>query len=116
FVRDPANDFAGHTHDYLQLCLIASVLAIGIAVPLGIVAAQNAKVAFIAANVSGLARAVPTIAFFAYAVVTPSLGIGFKPSVIALTVLGIPPVLLNTIAGLNSLDAGVIDSARGMGM
>jgi osmoprotectant transport system permease protein len=115
FVHDPTNDFAGHTYDYLQLCLIASVLAVGIAVPLGIVSAQNAKIAFIAANVSGLARAVPTMAFFAYAVVTP-LGIGFKPSVIALTVLGIPPVLLNTIAGLNSLDAGVIDSARGMGM
>jgi osmoprotectant transport system permease protein len=115
FVRDPSNDFIGHTHDYLQLCLVASVLAIAIAVPLGIVSAQNAKIAFLAANVSGLARAVPTVAFFAYAVVSP-LGIGFKPAVIALTILGIPPVLLNTIAGLNSLDVGVIDSARGMGM
>lgn len=114
FIQDPNNDFAGHTHDFLQMCIVASVLSIAIAVPLGVIAAQNRFIAFGAANLSGLARAIPTIAFFAVAL--PYLGIGFKPAVIALTILGVPPILLNTVAGLQSLDQAVVDAARGMGM
>jgi osmoprotectant transport system permease protein len=46
----------------------------------------------------------------------PIVGIGFTPSIIALTLLGIPPILLNTIAGLQGIDPAAIDAARGMGM
>jgi osmoprotectant transport system permease protein len=116
FIQDPKNDYAGHTTTYLQLCIVAILFAIAIAVPLGIIAAQNAQVAFWTANLSGLFRAIPTIAFFALALVILRLGIGFTPAVISLVILGIPPILLNTIAGLQGLDAAVIDAARGMGM
>ena len=49
-------------------------------------------------------------------ILVPVFGIGFTPSVIALTLLGIPPILLNTIAGLRGIDPAAIDAARGMGM
>jgi osmoprotectant transport system permease protein len=35
---------------------------------------------------------------------------------VALTALGVPPILLNTIAGLRGVDPAVVDAARGMGM
>jgi osmoprotectant transport system permease protein len=57
---------------------------------------------------------VPIIAFLAFAI--PYLGLGFPPAFVALTVLGIPPVLLNTWAGLRGLDPAVLDAARGAGM
>jgi len=69
---------------------------------------------FLAVNLSGMMRAVPIIVFLALAI--PYLGLGFAPAFVALTVLGIPPVLLNTIAGLRGVDPAVIDAARGMGM
>jgi osmoprotectant transport system permease protein len=70
--------------------------------------------AFLAANVSGAARAIPTIAFLAAAI--PFLGIGFTPVIVALTLLGIPPILLNTVAGLRAVDPAALEAGRGMGM
>ncbi|HEY7851305.1 MAG TPA: ABC transporter permease, partial [Ktedonobacterales bacterium] len=85
-----------------------------VAIPLGISLAQRPLAAFIATNTSGLARAIPTLALLA--AVVPYLGIGFKPAVFALTLLGIPPILLNTITGLHSIDPATVEAARGMGM
>ncbi len=114
FITDPRNGYLTHTLDYLRLCAVAILLALAIAVPVGILVAQRPLGAFLAANLSGLARAIPTIAFLAAAL--PYLGIGFTPSAVALTLLGIPPVLLNTIAGLRGVDPATTDAARGMGM
>jgi osmoprotectant transport system permease protein len=80
----------------------------------GVAVARRPVLAFIFTNLSGLARAIPTLAFLAVAL--PYLGIGFTPSVVALTALGVPPILLNTIAGLRGVDPAVVDAARGMGM
>jgi osmoprotectant transport system permease protein len=70
--------------------------------------------AFIAVNLSGLLRASPIIAFLI--AVLPYLGLGFRPTVVALIILGIPPILLNTYTSLRDLDPAIIDAARGMGM
>ncbi len=114
FVSNPQNTYAEHSLDYIELCVVAIALALVIALPLGILVARRPAIAFVVTNLSGLVRAIPSLAFLAAAL--PYLGVGFKPSVIALMLLGIPPILLNTIAGLQSIDASVIDAARGMGM
>ena len=118
FIQDPKNQFGLETQKYLQLCIVAIVASLVIAIFLGIVTSRNATFAFLAANVSGLFRAIPIIAFFALTLSLPffNLGIGFKPAVISLIVLGIPPILLNTIAGLRGIDPAIVDAARGMGM
>jgi osmoprotectant transport system permease protein len=46
----------------------------------------------------------------------PFLGIGFLPALVALTILGLPPILTNTYVGLRQVDADAIESAAGMGM
>lgn len=114
FVRDPENDFVGHTVVYLRLCAVPIGLSIMIGLVLGVAVARRPAAALLMTSISGLARAVPTLAFLA--AVLPYLGIGFRPAVIALTALGVPPILLNTIAGLRGIDPAVIDSARGLGM
>jgi osmoprotectant transport system permease protein len=114
FISNPRNGYATHSLDYIKLCGLAVGLALLIALPLGLLVARRPIIAFVATNLSGLARAIPSLAFLAAAI--PYLGIGFRPALIALTVLGIPPILLNTIAGLQSVDPAVIDAAKGMGM
>jgi osmoprotectant transport system permease protein len=116
FIQNPAPEpsFISETVIYLQLCIVSTLLAIVVALPLGILVAQRQISAFLLTNFTGLMRAVPTLVFFALAY--PYLGLGFKPAVIALTVIGIPPILLNTIAGLRGIDAATVDAARGMGM
>lgn len=114
FITDPANTFASHSITYLQICAVSIICAIIIGVTLGIAVSGNAILAFAAVNISGLMRAIPVIAFLIAAL--PYLGVGFKPTVIALIVLGIPPILLNTYTGIRSIDPAMIDAARGMGM
>jgi len=114
FIQDPSNDYLGETIAYFKLCGIAIAAAIIIGVLLGALVSRNAIVAFIAVNLSGLIRAIPIIAIFLTFV--PTLGIGFKPAIIALIILGIPPILLNTYTGIRGVDPAMIDAAKGMGM
>ncbi|MGH2516702.1 MAG: ABC transporter permease [Ktedonobacterales bacterium] len=114
FVTAPRYQFAQQTLTTLKLSAVPILVAIVLGIGVGIIVAQRPIGAFIAANLSGLARAIPTLAFLAIA--EPFLGIGFTPSVVALTALGIPPILLNTIAGLRGIDPATIDAGRGMGM
>jgi osmoprotectant transport system permease protein len=114
FILDPRNDFIGNTIAYFEICGVAIVISMIIGVVLGILVSRNAVLGFIAVNVSGLMRAIPIIAFLFIAL--PLLGLGFLPAIVALIVLGIPPILLNTYTGLRGIDPATIDAARGMGM
>jgi osmoprotectant transport system permease protein len=114
FIADPSHDFTGHTLEYLQICSISIVLALVIGVALGVAVSRNPFAAFIAVNLSGLMRAIPVIVFLIAAI--PLIGTGDPPTLAALVVLGIPPILLNTYTGIRGIDPAIIDAAKGMGM
>ncbi|CAN5617709.1 hypothetical protein BH24ACT22_BH24ACT22_03810 [soil metagenome] len=107
--------------DYLSLLwthilLTVAALVIGAAVALIVaVAVRNTPLgSIIAINIGNIGRAVPSLALLAFAL--PLLGLGFAPSLVALTALAIPPILINATIGLREVDKGVIDAARGMGL
>ncbi len=100
--------------------LLALPIAIVICVPLGILAARNRLASFVTLNLFGAARAIPSIAILFLAIpVLPLLGLsgfGFLPVLIALIILACPPILVNTAAGFQGVNAAVVEAARGMGM
>lgn len=100
--------------------LLALPIAMIICIPLGILAARSRAVSFAALNLFGAARAIPSIAILFLAIpVLPALGLsgfGYLPVLLALIVLACPPVLVNTAAGFQGVDAAVVEAARGMGM
>lgn len=114
FIIDPAHNFADESVSYLKLCAASIVVAILIGIPLGIVVARRPILSFLAVNITGLMRAIPVVAFLVVAAYY--LKFGFYPAFVALTVLGIPPILLNTYTGIRGIDAAIIDAAKGMGM
>jgi len=114
FILDPKNNFSGETIEYFKLCSLSIAVAIVIGVVLGALVSRNAILAFIAVNLSGLMRAIPIIAVLL--IFVPFLGLGFLPAIIALIVLGIPPILLNTYTGIRGIDPAMIDAGKGMGM
>jgi len=114
FILNPRNDFLGHTIDYLKICGFSILVAIIIGVTLGALVSRNAFLAFLALNASGLLRAIPIIAVLILFV--PIFGIGLLPAIIALIVIGIPPILLNTYTGIRGIDPAMIEAAKGMGM
>jgi osmoprotectant transport system permease protein len=115
FIADPQDQFAQQTWTTIQICAISIAISIVIGVPIGILVARRPVLAFIATNLSGLVRALPTFAVLIVMLLVLKR-IGLLPSVIALTALGIPPILLNTVAGLQGVDPAAVDAGRGMGM
>ena len=98
---------------------LAALLAVPVGLWVGHIRSRRAEV--IAVQVANAGRAVPTLAVLAIVYVValryvPKLAFGFLPTVVALVLLGLPPILLNTTIGVRGVDADVEESARGMGM
>src|SRR5690242_17085468 len=110
FIADTNHHFLTRTGDYLYICAISTVLAIIIGVVVGVAVSRSAIAGFFAVNLSGLLRAIPVLAFLI--AVVPIFGVGTTPTLVALVVLGIPPILLNTYTGLRGIDPAIIDAAR----
>ncbi len=100
--------------EHLQLSFFALLIAIVVCVPLGILTSRFGTVARVIINAIGIGRVIPSIAVLL--VLLPILGVGFAPSLVALTVLAFPPILINTDAGMRAVDPATVDAAQGMGM
>lgn len=68
----------------------------------------------LAEDLASLLQTFPPVAVIALSV--PVLGFGVEPTVAALVLYSVLPVLKNTITGLSSVPAAALESARGMGM
>lgn len=106
--------FFGAFNRHMLMCAISLGIALVIAIPLGFLVARAPRAAFVAGNIAGSLRSIPSLAILSAAM--PFLGIGLLPSVIALIVLAVPPLLLNTIVGIREIDPALLDAANGMGM
>jgi len=99
---------------HLLMFFYAMALAILIALPTGIAVARSPRLSFIANNIANTLRTIPSLAILAATL--PFLGIGLWPSVVALVVLALPPILLNTCTSIQQVDRDVLSAAEGMGM
>ena len=99
---------------HLQVVLLAVGLAtaISVGVAIGTERSPRARSALLAA--SGTILTIPSFALFGLLI--PVFGLGVAPTILALTVYAIFPILRNTVTGLENVDSAVIDAARGMGM
>ncbi len=101
---------------HVALVGVSSGLAAVVGVTLGIFVTRPIGRDFhpIVQDISSVAQTFPPVAVLALAV--PAIGFGFAPSIVALFVYSILPVINNTVSGLDSVDPAVIESSRGMGM
>jgi osmoprotectant transport system permease protein len=99
---------------HIGLSAAALTLAIAIAVPVGVWVSSKQRAAIVAITSANIGRTLPSLAVLA--LVMPVLGTGFLPSVVALTLLALPPILINTYTAMRQVDPDVVDAARGMGM
>jgi osmoprotectant transport system permease protein len=105
--------------EHVEISMLSVGIAALFALPLGLWIGHTKRGAFFVVSVANLGRAVPSFAILALALpftIRLGLGLGFWPTVIALFLLGIPPILTNTYTGVANVDADVLESARGMGM
>ena len=99
---------------HIALSAAALGMAIAIAVPIGVWLSGRQRAALFAITTANIGRTLPSLAVLA--LVMPVLGTGFLPSMVALTLLALPPILINTYTAIRQVDPDVVDAAKGMGM
>ncbi|WP_433629316.1 ABC transporter permease [Halomicrococcus sp. NG-SE-24] len=99
---------------HIKLVLVSELLAILVAVPLGIAATRFPRAKSTIEGFGNTAQTVPTIAIIF--IIMPITGIGFTTAVIGLFTYALLPILTNTIAGIEDVDDAIVEAARGMGM
>ncbi len=126
WLADPANwtgadGIPTRLLEHISISAAAVVIACLIAIPIGLWIGHTGRHAFIAINLANVGRAVPSYAVMAMILpislsVSPEYGLAIIPTFLAMTLLAIPPVLVNTYAALREVDRDLIEAARGMGM
>jgi osmoprotectant transport system permease protein len=99
-----------HVSAVVQSVLLATI--IGVAV--GVLTYRNRVASDLATATSSVILTVP--AFALLGLLIPLFGLGVIPSVTALVLYSLLPIIRNTIVGLNAVDPALIDAARGIGM
>jgi osmoprotectant transport system permease protein len=99
---------------HVELSAIALAIAVAVALPVAFAVRNTPLGAAVAINIGNVGRAVPSLAILALAL--PIFGFGLAPSIVALTALAIPPILINASTGLREVNREIIDAARGMGL
>ncbi|MDF2634373.1 MAG: ABC-type transporter, integral rane subunit [Pelosinus sp.] len=99
---------------HIEISVAAILASLILAIPLGILCAKNSRVSYALINVFNILRIIPSLAILVVAM--PILGTGFIPALFALTLLAIPPILINTYVGFKNINPSIIECAEGMGM
>ena len=105
---------AARTVEHLEYTAIAVGASAVIAVPIGMIIGHTGRgTLLVVGAVNGL-RSLPTLGVLLLGVLLFGLGLG--PPLVALMLLGIPPLLAGTYAGIANVEPTVVDAARAMGM
>lgn len=100
--------------EHMQLSFISLLIAVLIAVPLGILLIEHRKIAEPIIQITAIFQTIPSLALLGLLI--PLIGIGTIPAVIALVVYALLPILRNTYTGLIEIDPALGEAADAMGM
>jgi osmoprotectant transport system permease protein len=99
---------------HCEYSLIALVIAAVIALPFSILSGHSGRGDGVISAVAVVGRAMPSLGLLV--LLTVEWGISITITMIPLVLLGIPPILLYTQAGIRAVDPAAVDAARGLGM
>lgn len=100
--------------EHIQLSVISLLIACLIAIPLGIYLSRNKKISEWSIGVTSVIQTIPSLALLGLMI--PLVGIGTLPSVIALVLYALLPIVRNTFTGLAEVDPSIKEAARACGM
>jgi osmoprotectant transport system permease protein len=111
------SEILGATLEHMTLVLIAMLIAIAIAVPLGMLIVSRPGMRTFTLALASIFQTIPSLALFGFLIPIPFLGgIGKRTAIVALVLYALLPILRNTYVGLTGIDPAVLEAAEAMGM
>ncbi|HMQ09712.1 MAG TPA: glycine betaine ABC transporter substrate-binding protein [Oligoflexia bacterium] len=114
FIKSQQQFLFKKTFEHAQLCFFVILCSIVLAVPLGVYAQRNKVFKSIVFFISNVLQTVPSLALLGFLI--PVLGIGIKPSIVALLLYSLLPIITNTYTGIVSIPKHTKESALSLGM
>jgi osmoprotectant transport system permease protein len=114
YFYEKRGDILLSTLRHIEVSLIAVMISVAIAIPLGILITRYRKMAHLVVNSANIGQTIPSLAILG--MVIPVLGIGLKPAVFALVLRGVLPIINNTYSGITNVNSSIIEAGKGMGM
>ncbi|RAN60675.1 choline ABC transporter permease [Dolosigranulum pigrum] len=101
--------------EHLYISAISVSLGVLFAVPIGIWLTRiNDRVADLVISFVSILQSLPSLALLTLMI--PLIGVGQVPAIVALFIYSLMPIMRNTYTGIQSVDEGMVDAAKGMGM
>jgi osmoprotectant transport system permease protein len=117
FFAEHRAEILSATAGHLMLVVIAMLIAMAIAVPLGMFIVQRPALRAMSMGIANIFQTIPSLALFGLLIPIPFIGgIGRRTAVVALVLYALLPILRNTYVGLNGIDPAVLEAAEAMGM
>lgn len=111
-----SDQFWALTFEHLSVLVVYPILlAIIIAIPLGIMATRWRFIQIPSLAFANLMQTIPSLALLAI-LIAIGCGIGNKPAIIAIFLYSLLPILRNTYTGIKNIEPGLLEAAAGMGM
>ena len=117
FITGQWREMLALTAEHLVLVIIATTLAVAVAVPAGVLLTRRPALKRPVLALAGILQTVPSLALFGLLIPLPFVGgIGARTAIVALVLYALLPVLRNTVTGIEGVDRGVREAAVAMGM
>ncbi|GHE58964.1 ABC transporter permease [Streptomyces spiralis] len=114
YMTDNADLLLFLTEQHIELVLVSVGISAVIGIGLALLTQSAPRLRHALLSLTGTLLTIPSFALFALMI--PLLGLGVAPTIVALAVYGIFPILRNTVTGIEGVDPAVIEAARGLGM
>ena len=99
---------------HAEVVFISLLIATAIGVTTGVLVYRRERTAEVVLAVTSTFLTIPSFALFG--LLLPVFGLGWLPTIFALVIYALLPIVRNTIVGLRSVDPAIAESAQGMGM
>lgn len=99
---------------HAEVVFISLLIATAIGVTTGVLVYRRERTAEVVLAVTSTFLTIPSFALFG--LLLPIFGLGWLPTIFALVIYALLPIVRNTIVGLRSVDPAIAESAQGMGM
>lgn len=104
------------TRQHIFLAMTSLLLAIAFGVPVGILITRYAPLSQPVLGLAGVIQTIPSIALLAFMIPVPGFGLGARSAIAALFLYALLPIIRNTYTGIQEVDQGLLEAARGMGL
>ena len=102
------------TLEHIEITLIAVAISTVIGVAIGIFITRRQRAAATIIGIAGILYTIPSLALFG--ILIPFIGIGLKPTLIALILYSQLALIRNTFVGIVHIDLSIREAGKGMGM